>query len=116
MSKLDVTLNKYLVYAIYLLLAFSLIGNVRSCGTNKENKRLRKEVTALTEQTLTLTNAINDSFYDKDELSVRLEILGYEVSKRMLYDQNAIVRTVVRPDDRMNEYDEKIKELTKKLN
>jgi hypothetical protein len=44
-----------------------------------------------------------------------MEIEGYEISKRMLYDQNAIVRTTVRPDDRMNEYDKKIKELQEKI-
>jgi hypothetical protein len=53
--------------------------------------------------------------YDKGELDVRMSIEGYEVSKRMLYDQNAIVRTVQRPDDRMNEYDAKIKQLREKL-
>ena len=58
---------------------------------------------------------LNSHIYTKDELDTRISIEGYEISKRMLYDQNTIVRTTVRPDDRMNEYDGKIKELREKL-
>ena len=50
-----------------------------------------------------------------EEVNILLEIKGLETSKRMLYDQNAIVRTTIRPDDRMNEYDQKIKALREKL-
>lgn len=39
-----------------------------------------------------------------------------ETARRVVYDQNTIVRTTKRPDDVMNEYDAKIKELRKKLN
>jgi len=48
-------------------------------------------------------------------MDTKLEIHGLETSKRMLYDNNVIVRTSVRPDDRMNEYDQQIKALEKKL-
>ena len=33
----------------------------------------------------------------------------------MLYDNNVIVRTTKRPDDRMNEYDQEIEKLEKEL-
>jgi hypothetical protein len=52
-----------------------------------------------------------------DSLSIKMrkeiEIGGLKASKRTLYDWNAVVRTTVRPDDRMNQYDEEIKKLEK---
>ena len=42
-----------------------------------------------------------------------IEIGGLKTSKRTLYDWNAVIRTTVRPDDRMNEYDQEIKKLEK---
>jgi len=44
-----------------------------------------------------------------------MEIEGYEISKRMLFDNNTVVRTTRRPDDILIEYDNKIKELRKKI-
>ena len=43
-----------------------------------------------------------------------LQIEGLRSSKRTLYDWNSVVRTTVRPDDRMNQYDQEIKELETK--
>ena len=40
-----------------------------------------------------------------------LKIEGLEISKRILYDNNAIIRTTIRPDDRMNQYDQEIKKI-----
>ena len=111
MNKIEELSKKYVVYVLYFLLIFSVIGNLRSCNTNHDIGKLRKEVTTLNHRVDSLTFNI----YTKDELSTRMSIEGYEISKRMLYDQNAIVRTVIRPDDRMNEYDMKIKELRAKI-
>lgn len=41
----------------------------------------------------------------------QLQIENLQTSKRTLYDWNSVVRTAVRPDDRMNEYDQEIKKL-----
>jgi hypothetical protein len=111
MGKINDLLNKYFIYAVWAFLAISLLINVRSCGASKDVSRLKMQVNELTLKQDSLMNEI----YTKNELDTRLEILGYEVSKRMLYDQNAIVRTAVRPDDAMNQYDQKINELRKKL-
>ena len=111
MTKINTLLNKYFIYAIWAFLFVSLLVNFRSCGVVKENSKMRKEVVLLQNEVDSLTNNI----YTKEELDTRMEILGYEISKRMLYDQNAIIRTTVRPDDRMNEYDQKIKALVGKL-
>jgi len=111
MVNLNLILNKYVVYAMYGILIFSMIGNIRSCSTNKEVNKLRKEVNILNGNIDSLSNNI----YTKEEQNIRMSIEGYEISKRMLYDQNAIVRTTVRPDDRMNHYDTEIKKLSEKL-
>jgi hypothetical protein len=92
-----------------------MISFFRGCSYKKEQLRLRKEVTILSNEIDSLNNNIENNFYDKNEFDVKLEIEGYEISKRMLYDNNAIVRTTIRPDDRMNEYDEIIKELQNNL-
>ena len=104
-------LNKFVMFAIYLLLIVTVINGCNGCSSQKENVKLRKEVDSLNISVQTLKS----QSYDKAELDIRMEIEGYEISKRMLYDQNAIVRTTVRPDDRMNEYDKKIKSLQEKL-
>jgi hypothetical protein len=88
-----------------------MINGCNGCSSQKENVKLRKEVDSLT----IAVDALKKSSYSRNELDIRMQIEGYEVSKRMLYDQNAIVRTTVRPDDRMNAYDTKIKELQEKI-
>jgi len=108
-------LNKYVVYAIYVLAVMSMVNGCNSCNTSKEVSKIRKEVDTLETGISTLKNQIKDQYYTKEESDVRISIEGYEISKRMLYDQNAIVRTVMRPDDRMAEYDKKIKELRERL-
>lgn len=104
-------LNKYVVIAIWALLAVSVMNACNGCNSSRKEASIRKAVDSLQTQVSIMSSKI----YDKDELDVRMSIEGYEVSKRMLYDQNAIVRTVQRPDDRMNEYDAKIKQLREKL-
>jgi hypothetical protein len=104
-------LNKFVVIAIYFLLIVTCINGCNGCSSQKENVKLRKEVDSLS----TTVKSLKDQTYLKKDLDIRMEIEGYEISKRMLYDQNAIVRTTVRPDDRMNEYDKKIKELQEKI-
>jgi hypothetical protein len=98
-------------YAIYIMMSITLAAGCNSCRYNKETVKLRKEVDSLN----TNVRELKGYIYDKDELDTRMSIEGYEISKRMLYDQNAIVRTIVRPDDRINEYDKKINELQEKL-
>lgn len=110
-KKIEELANKYVVYTLYLLLFFSFVATMRSCGTNREVSKLKKEVSTLNEKIRTLDSNI----YSKEEINIRMSIEGYEISKRMLYDQNSVIRTVIRPDDRMNEYDQKIKELQEKI-
>ena len=104
-------LNKYLTIAIYVLIAISMLNGCNSCQGRKEVQRLKKEVDSLS----VAVGDLKNQTYTKDELNTRISIEGYEISKRMLYDNNTIVRTTQRPDDIMIVYDNKIKELRAKL-
>jgi len=115
MNKISELLNKYFIYAIWSFLFISLIVNFRSCGVSSDNRKMKQEIMTVQQEMDCLENRINSNLYSKEELDIRMEILSYEISKRMLYDQNSIVRSVTRPDDRMNFYDLKIQELRKKL-
>ena len=104
-------LSKYAVIAIYLILGLTLLNTCHSCNT-------QKKVISLVKKTDSLSNNINqltEKLYNKDELNIRLEILGNEMSKNFVYDNNTIARTTKRPDDVVHEYDQKIKELQGKL-
>lgn len=89
-------------FGIAILLS-SLLGNCNSCNNKKSISKMSKELDSLTVKV--------DECPTREEYLQDLQIEGYRISKRMLYDNNAIVRTAIRPDDRMNEYDEEIKRL-----
>jgi hypothetical protein len=111
MEKLNIALPKYMIYVIYVIGIFTVLNYFRGCSTSKEDVRMRKAVTELSAEIDTL----DANTYSKKELDLKLQIEGIRTSKRTLYDNNAIVRTTVRPDDRMNEYDQKIDKLKKEL-
>jgi len=111
MKKIDLQLPKYAIYVIYVIGLISIMNYFRGCGTSSENIRMRKEVKALTEQ----VDSLQENTFSKKDQELLYQLEGYKISKRMLYDNNAIVRTTVRPDDRMNEYDIEIGKIEKKL-
>ena len=106
---------KYVVYAIWAIAFFTMLNFFRGCSTNKEDNANRKSVELNTASVDSLNTTVQEKLITKDELLLLIEIEGLIISKRMLYDNNAIIRTTVRPDDRMNEYDADIKKLQKKL-
>jgi hypothetical protein len=85
---------KQSVWAIVLF--FALIATYQTCSTAKKVASLKSKI---------------ESLPTKEEVSKQIQIEGLKTSKRMLYDNNAIIRTAVRPDDRMNEYDQEIKKI-----
>jgi len=85
-------------WAIVLFMAFIVM--YQSCSTSKKLASMKAK----------LDNSL-DSLATKKELSKEIRLEGLRTSKRMLYDNNAIIRTTVRPDDRMNQYDEEIKKI-----
>jgi len=110
LNQVQELLNKHFVIPFYLIVLLSLFSWLRGCSTAKENTRLRKEVNSLSSEVDSINKVISD-LPKLEDIQKEFQIEGYRISKRTLYDQNAIVRTKVRPDDRMNEYDQKIEEL-----
>lgn len=86
-------------WAILLGMFFLLF--LKQCGISRDQEKIVKEL-----KTITLKM---DSLSTKKDI----EIQGLKTSKRILYDWNSVVRTAVRPDDRMNEYDREIEKIQK---
>ena len=97
-SYLKIDSKKAIIYA-GVLVALLLLNMCTTCSTSKHVIKLEKKIDSL-------------------EMSVAskkdLQIEGLRSSKRTLYDWNSVVRTTVRPDDRMNQYDQEIKDLESK--
>lgn len=74
-----------------------------TCGTKSKIEKLEKKYN---------TVLYNDSIQGEIN-SIDREILLNETSREVVYNWNAVVRTVERPDDVMNKYNSKIKELEK---
>lgn len=83
-------------YGNMMLVVLVIFLAFKSCGLSSTLTSTKKEIKAL------------DS-----SLRREIKIEGLRTSKRMLYDNNAIIRTTIRPDDRMNEYDQEIQKLAK---
>lgn len=101
-------MKKYVSYAIYAMLFLIMIMFFKMCGISKREREMNDSVKVLEQKMDSIQN-------DTKTIDVKMKIEGYEISKRMLYDQNAIVRTVIRPDDRMNQYDSSMKALRSKI-
>jgi hypothetical protein len=86
-------------YGWAIALFLMVIATFQTCSSSKKIAALKKQVQALP---------------TSEQVSKEIQIEGLRTSKRMLYDNNAIIRTTVRPDDRMNEYDAEIKKLENK--
>lgn len=87
--------KSWLISLVILLLVF-----FQTCSNNKRISALEKTVTKTTQE-------------NNDKIVNEFKIEGLRISKRFLYDNNSIIRTTIRPDDRMNQYDEEIKKLEK---
>ena len=87
-----------------IVLALLVIIFVQQCSTSSRVSKIEKQAKVM--------NARIDSVYTSD-LKKMIEIEGLRASKRTLYDWNAVVRTAIRPDDRMHEYDVEIQKIEK---
>jgi hypothetical protein len=107
----NVFLPKYAVWTIWIVAILSIFNFFRGCSTNKEDIANRKAVEAMTNE----IDSLKKISVTKEEIEILFQIEGLKISKRMLYDNNAVIRTAIRPDDRMNDYDKEIENLQKKL-
>jgi hypothetical protein len=85
-----------------IVLGLLVIIFVQQCSTSSRVSKIEKQAKVM--------NTRIDSVYTSD-LKKMIEIEGLKASKRTLYDWNAVVRTAVRPDDRMNQYDAEIQKI-----
>lgn len=92
---------------ILVLLGMTIMFN--TCGLSSGIKGTKKEVAAL-KQELHLKDSLN-----REITSIEREISILETANEVVYTNNAIVRTAERPDDVMQKYAAKIKELKQKL-
>jgi hypothetical protein len=97
---------KLLVILIGATLFFSMIGTCTSCKNNKDLKM----------QVETLKLDIDENFYTKEELLLRMEIRGLEDERRSVLNINQIFLTRKRPDQRVIEIDKEIEQKEIKLN
>jgi hypothetical protein len=85
-----------------IVLGLLVIIFVQQCSTSSRVSKIEKQAKVM--------NTRIDSVYTSD-LKKMIEIEGLKASKRTLYDWNAVVRTAIRPDDRMNQYDAEIQKI-----
>ena len=97
-SYLKIDSKKAIIYA-GVLVALLLLNMCTTCSTGKHVIKLEKKI-----------DSLEMSVVSKKDLQIE----GLRSSKRTLYDWNSVVRTTIRPDDRMNQYDQEIKELESK--
>lgn len=98
-------LNKWGLLII-LLLTLSIF--INTCGVKSHTERLERKITSL-EKSISQSDSL-----DRKLSIINAELITLETALRIVYDQNTVVRTSKRPDDVMNEYNSKIKELQQK--
>jgi hypothetical protein len=104
-------------YGILLLVFILMINAVQNCSQSTKLDKNAKEIKANAMRIDSINYLLSAGVYllPKDELTLMLEIQRLQTAKLVLYDWNTVVRTTVRPDDRMNEYDVEIAKVTKEL-
>lgn len=103
---------KILIIVAVLLMFMTMMNTCNSCSTKRQIINLKKQVDSVKTKLEKIPNVdyMNNL---KNDVNIFFQIEGFRISKRILYDNNAIIRTIVRPDDRMNEYDMEIQKLQK---
>lgn len=105
MNTIQTFLSKWGTMIILLL---TLTITFSTCGVKSHVERLERKVVSL-EQHIATTDSL-----DKEIDAIDREITTIETAREVVYTTNAIVRTVQRPDDVMNDYSQKIKVLQEK--
>lgn len=100
-------LNNYNKIGLVAVTLLCLLSQCNSCRQSRQIDAINTKCDSL--------QTVLQTVPTRDELNAETELQGLEASKRTLYDWNAVVRTAVRPDDRMAEYDKQISALRKKL-
>lgn len=102
-----------------LMFFLIMLTTCKSCQIKNDISEVNSQVIELELANQTLTNSVdslNGAIVSKEEIMMIQEIEGLKTSKRTLYDWNAVIRTTIRPDDRMVEYDQQIQSIQEELN
>lgn len=97
-----------------MLFVMSALIYFSTCGTKGNLDRTNRRIDTV-QKSIDSIDSTAATKVSEQEMEIMLEIISLETARRVVYDNNTIVRTTKRPDDVMNEYDQKIKELRKKL-
>ena len=102
-------------YAIIGIFILCVLNTCNSCSSQKEDKRMRKEIVIVHNEIDSLINYIDENTYTKEELDIKQRIFNLELEKSTLHNMNEIVLKNIRPARRINEIDIEIKKLEEKL-
>jgi len=111
MNKILNFFNKFGLLITTLLVFIIFINTCGVKGNIEKNGRRSDKM----EKSLSNIDSIVSTKVSEDRLKIMLEINGLEVAREVVYTNNSIVRTTQRPDDVINSYNQKIKELQNKL-
>ena len=92
-------------WGILIILFLNIIVFFNTCGNKGRVEKLEKKITNLQQA------IISSDSLDRAISSIDREISILETAREVVYTNNAIIRTITRPDDVMNTYSQKIKEL-----
>lgn len=115
LTKIFEFFKKYQSLFIILILFILLVSN---CNKKSREKDILSQSDSIKIENKKLQNKIDTIqkyFVDTKELELMLEITKFQMSYRVVYDNNTIVRKTTRPDDIMNEYNESINKINKEL-
>ena len=111
MNKLMNFINKY---GTLILIVLALLIFMNTCGTKGNIERNGRRIDKL-EKAVSTTDSILSTKISSEKMDILLKINALEISREVVYTNNAIVRTTERPDDVINKYNVQIKELQEKL-
>jgi hypothetical protein len=97
---------------IYVLIGLLIIIEFQVLTLTCSTSTIKRKVFNIENKIETNTTITQD--YILKTTDSLLNLNRYIILRDMLYDQNAIVRTVMRPDDRINYYNKEIEKIIKK--
>jgi hypothetical protein len=97
---------------MYVLVGLLIVIEFQVLTLTCSNSIIKRKVFNIENKIETNTSATQD--YILKTTDSLLNLNRYIILRDMLYDQNAIVRTVMRPDDRINYYNKEIEKIIKK--
>jgi hypothetical protein len=99
----------WLVYILFVLLLINM------CSQNSKQIKINDKLTKQNLELVLQIDSIKKQIPNQEYLELIYDKKMYEFLKLSLYDNNAIVRQITRPDDRIRMYDDEIKKIEERL-